>query len=89
VAVVCTVGAFLAISVPVSIYFLDDLFGFTHIDENFLVFAIMLSIGIVWTLVLHTFRKKIEKAMEKRMRNNLFRKRRRKSIFKRLDNMLG
>lgn len=83
VAVVCTVGALLAISVPVSIYFLDDLFGFTHIDENVLVFAIMLSIGIVWTLVLHTFRKKIEKAMEKRMRNNLFRKKRRKSIFKR------
>lgn len=78
--VVGLVGAMLATIIPVSIYHMDDLFKFTPISENYRVFFVMLSIGVVWTIVLHTFRGKIERAMEKKLRNNMFRKRNRKKL---------
>lgn len=73
IMVISTVGALLAITVPVSIFFFNDLFGFGYISESYTVFSIMFSVGIVWTFVLHTYRKSIEKSMERHMRERLMR----------------
>ena len=72
--VVITVGVLLATVIPVSIFALNDIFNMSYIAESYTTFTIMAIVGFVCAMVMHNFSHRIQKAMEKRLRNNLFKK---------------
>ncbi len=67
-AVVGIVAAGLALVVPVSIFWLGDMFHFAPIKESPVVFAIMLTVGVVSAVVLQLFRDRLELILERRFR---------------------
>ena len=73
--VVITVGILLGIIIPVSIFSFDDIFKFTYISESYFTFGIMIAVGAVITIVMHNCSRRIQKAMERRLRDNMFKKR--------------
>jgi cation-transporting ATPase E len=77
--VVISIGALLAAIIPTTIFFLDDMFNFHYIAESYTTFSIMIAVGIVCALVMNGFSHRIQKAMEKKLRDNKFKK---KSIHK-------
>ena len=70
VAVVSIVAACLIIVVPVSIYAFGDYFHLMPIKDNWIIFGIMLSVGLVWAIILQVFRGRIEAVIERRLRDN-------------------
>ena len=70
VAVVSIVAACLIIVVPVSIYAFGDYFCLMPIKDNWIIFGIMLSVGLVWAIILQVFRGRIEAVIERRLRDN-------------------
>ena len=64
-AVVAIIGGLLAVTIPVSIFLLRDMFMFKPVMNNPVIFAITLGIGVALTVVLQIFRGKIEKIIEK------------------------
>ncbi|MBE6644118.1 MAG: HAD family hydrolase [Ruminococcaceae bacterium] len=74
-AVVSAIGACIAIAIPVSVYFLDDMLGFgliVHSGANgaadpviLTVFAITMAIGAAFAILMQVFRGKIEKIIAK------------------------
>ena len=73
--VVITVGVLLSVIIPVSIMALGDMFKITHITESYPTFFIMMATAAVIAFVMHTCSQRIQKAMGKRLRNNMFKKR--------------
>ena len=67
-AVVGIVAVALGAVIPVSIFFFNDMFGFTPIKDNLTIFSIMLAIGVVWAVLLQIFRGRIEAILEKRFK---------------------
>lgn len=67
-AVVAIVAAGLALVVPVSIFWLGDMFHFAPIKESLKIFVIMLSVGVVCAVVLQFFRERLEALLERRFR---------------------
>jgi len=67
-AVVSIVAVALATFIPVSIYFLGDMFHFMPIKENLTVFFIMMTVGVSWAVILQLCRGRVEAALEKRLR---------------------
>ncbi len=59
--VVTTVGVLIGGTVPVSIFLLGDMFGFKPIVDELVIFLCMIAISMVFTVMLHVFRGKIEK----------------------------
>lgn len=77
--VVSLIGGLIAISVPVSIFLLGDMFRFKPVMHNALIFAIMLAAGIAFTVFMQVFRGKIEKIIEKNIERNKEREANRKN----------
>ncbi len=59
--VVGIVALCLAVTIPVSIFLLGNMFGFDHVTENLTLFFVMLAAATVFTAALHTIRLLIEK----------------------------
>lgn len=59
--VVSIIGGLILIAIPVSIFLLRDMLRFKPIMHNPLIFAIMLAVGVAFTLLMQLFRGKIEK----------------------------
>lgn len=55
------IGGLILIAVPVSIFLLRDMLHFKPVMHNPLIFAIMLAVGIAFTLLMQMFRGKIER----------------------------
>ena len=68
VGVVSIVAACLILVVPVSIFAFGDYFNFMPIRDNWIIFGIMLSVGVVWAVILQIFRGRIEAVIERRLR---------------------
>ena len=68
VAVVSIVCACLGIVIPCSIFLFNDMFGFATAFEHLPVFGIILISCSAVTLLLQTFRRRIEVFIEKRLR---------------------
>jgi cation-transporting ATPase E len=65
--VISFVFGLLAISIPVSVFFLHDLFHLMPLRQNLVVFFIMLGVSAVATVVIQSFRAQIEKIIAKRL----------------------
>ena len=65
--VISFVFGLLAISIPVSVFFLNDLFHLMPLRQNLVVFFIMLGVSAVATVVIQSFRAQIEKIIAKRL----------------------
>ena len=63
--VVALVGVLLAASVPVSIFLLNDMLGFSPIVNEPVIFLCMIAISLMFTVMLNVFRGKIEKLVAK------------------------
>ena len=68
--VVSLIGGLIAIAIPVSIFALGDMLRFKPVMHNLLIFAIMLFVGIAFTVLMQIFRGKIEKIIEKNIERN-------------------
>ncbi len=79
--VVIAVGLLLGGFIPFSIYRLNDMFNFGYISNNYIVFTIVMSLGLVCAFVMHNCSKRVQKAMEKRLRDNLFKKKGKRNPF--------
>ena len=77
-AVVSIVGVLLGGLVPVSIYFLGDIFHFKPIIEDWPNFFIMLGVSGLFTVLMQIFRRSIEKVIEKNIQRNREREARKK-----------
>ena len=80
--VVSLIGGLIAIAVPVSIFVLGDMLRFKPVMHNPLIFAIMLFVGIAFTVLMQIFRGKIEKIIEKNIERNKEREANRKNTKK-------
>ena len=58
--VVAIIGAAIAISIPVSIIWLGDMFGFAPIVNEPIIFMCMIAISMFFTVMMQIFRGKIE-----------------------------
>ena len=67
-AVVGIIGGLLVITIPVSIFLLNDMFMFKHIMDNPVIFAVTLIIAAAMTVVLQIFRGKIEHIIERNIK---------------------
>ena len=77
--VVALVGILLAGVIPVSIFFLGDIFSFMPIADDWSDFFIMLGASGLFTAVMQVFRRSIEKVIEKNILRNREREARKKS----------
>ena len=80
--VVSLIGGLIAIAIPVSIFVLGDMLRFKPVMHNPLIFAIMLFVGIAFTVLMQIFRGKIEKIIEKNIERNKEREAKRKASSK-------
>lgn len=80
--VVSLIGGLIAIAIPVSIFVLGDMLRFKPVMHNPLIFAIMLFVGIAFTVLMQIFRGKIEKIIEKNIERNKEREANRKNTKK-------
>ena len=80
--VVSLIGGLIAIAIPVSIFALGDMLRFKPVMHNLLIFAIMLFVGIAFTVLMQIFRGKIEKIIEKNIERNKEREANRKNTKK-------
>lgn len=76
--VVVLVGFLLAGVIPVSIFFLGDIFSFMPIADDWPDFFIMLGASGLFTAVMQVFRRSIEKVIEKNILRNREREARKK-----------
>ncbi len=77
--VVSAIGGLLAIVIPVSIFLLNDIFLFRPIMQNPLIFALTISLGVMFTVVMQLFRGKIERIIAKNLERNREREARRRA----------
>ena len=77
--VVSLIGGLIAIAIPVSIFVLGDMLRFKPVMHNPLIFAIMLFVGIAFTVLMQILRGKIEKIIEKNIERNKEREANRKN----------
>ena len=68
--VVSTVGILLAAVIPVSIFFLGDIFHFKPIMQDWQNFFIMLGASVIFTVIMQIFRRQIEIVIEKNIQRN-------------------
>ena len=68
VAVVGIVAICLGTVIPVSILYFNDMFKFTPVMNNPVVFIVMLSVGVVWAVIMQIFRSRIERLLERRFK---------------------
>lgn len=77
--VVAAVGVLLAGIIPVSIFFLGDIFHFMPIMQDWPNFFIMLGVSGLFTVLMQIFRRRIEKLIEKNIQRNREREAKKKS----------
>ncbi len=68
--VAAAVGVLLAGIIPVSIFFLGDIFHFVPIMHDWPNFFIMLGVSGLFTVLMQIFRRRIEKLIEKNIQRN-------------------
>jgi len=76
--VVSLVGFLLAAVIPVSIFFLGDIFNFKPIMDDWPNFFIMLGVSALFTALMQIFRRSIEKVIEKNIERTREREARKK-----------
>ena len=76
--VVSLVGFLLAAVIPVSIFFLGDIFNFKPIMDDWPNFFIMLGVSALFTVLMQIFRRSIEKVIEKNIERTREREARKK-----------
>ena len=66
-SVVAVIGGAVALAIPISIFLLNDMLGFKLIMESPVVFAVTMTVGVAFAVVMQLFRSSIEKIIEKNL----------------------